>query len=90
MLAYAPRPERRRVSPTALALIIGAHAVAIVAVMSAKMAVTPHGDPPTVVTLIEETKPKPPEPQPQTPHPARGHRSKKPSALFQTSCSVKR
>ena len=70
MLAYAPRPERRRVSPTALALIIGAHAVAIVAVMSAKMAVTPHGDPPTVVTLIEETKPKPPEPQPQTPHPA--------------------
>jgi len=70
MLAYAPRRERRRVSPTALSLIVGAHVIAIAAVMSARMTVTPHGDPPTVVTLIEEPRPKPPKPQPSTQHPA--------------------
>jgi periplasmic protein TonB len=60
MLAYAPRPERRRLQPSALALIVGAHAVAIVAIMSAKMDVIRHRDPPIVV----ETIPLPPEPKP--------------------------
>ena len=32
MLAYAPRPQRRRLNPPALALIIGIHALAIVAI----------------------------------------------------------
>jgi protein TonB len=60
MLAYAPRPERRRLQPSALALIVGAHAVAILAVMSAKMEVEGRSEPPIVVTTI----PMPPEPQP--------------------------
>ncbi|MCL6683867.1 energy transducer TonB [Sphingomonas alba] len=65
MLAYAPRPERRRISPTALALIIGAHAVAIVAVMSAKMEIERHREPPIFV----ESLPNPPVPEPPKPHP---------------------
>lgn len=61
MLAYAPRPERRRLNPSALALIVGAHAMAILAVMSARMDLTPPWKPGrTEVTLI----PIPPEPQP--------------------------
>ena len=60
MLAYAPRPERRRLNPPALALIVGAHALAIVAVMSAKMDLTkPWIAPRTDVTFV----PLPPEPQ---------------------------
>ena len=61
MLAYAPRPERRRLHPTTLALIVGAHAVAILAVMSAKMDLATPWDPgKTEVTFV----PLPPEPQP--------------------------
>ena len=62
MLAYAPRPERRRLNPSALALILGAHAIAIVAVMSAKMDLASPWQPSrTDVTFV----PLPPEPQPE-------------------------
>jgi protein TonB len=68
MLAYAPRPEGRRFSPAALALILGAHAVAIAAVMSARIDVVRQHLPPTIVDLIPEPeKPKPPEPRAETP-----------------------
>ena len=71
MLAYAPRPERRRFSPAALALIIGAHAVAIVAVMTAKMDVIRRAMPPTVIELIPNPPPEPQPPEPkQAPNPA--------------------
>ena len=69
MLAYAPRPERRRLQPSALALIVGAHAVAILAVMSAKMEVDRDRQPPTIVTTI----PLPPEPQPVETEPKAEH-----------------
>ena len=62
MLAYAPRPERRRLNPPALALIVGAHAIAIVAVMSAKMNLPLAWKPQrTDVVFV----PLPPEPQPE-------------------------
>ena len=71
MLAYAPRPERRRFSPAALSLIVGAHALGIIAVMSAKIDVIRKHIDPTIVELIPETtKPKPPEPETQPPHPS--------------------
>jgi protein TonB len=60
MLAYAPRPERRRLQPSALAIILGVHAAAILAIMSARMDVIPKREPPIVV----ETIPLPPEPKP--------------------------
>ena len=64
MLAYAPRAERRRLNPPALALIIGAHAAALVAVMSARMNLPEkHRDPPLVIDSIEV----PPEPAPPAP-----------------------
>ena len=65
MLAYAPRPERRRLNPSALALILGAHAIAIGAVMSARMDVTRNHVPPTIVDFL----PVPPEPQPEPAEP---------------------
>ena len=69
MLAYAPRPDRRRFSPAALTLIVGAHAVAIVALMSAKMDVIRHGIPPTIIELIpNQPPPEPPRPQPRAPN----------------------
>lgn len=75
MLAYAPRPERRRLNPPALALIVGAHAVAIVAIMSAKMDLTSAWKPPrTDVTFI----PLPPEPKPDPVEPVRGQPSNRP------------
>ena len=67
MLAYAPRPERRRLNPAALALIVGAHAVAIAAVMSARMDVIRHKDPPTIIELIRNPlPPEPPKDEPQS------------------------
>ena len=71
MLAYAPRPERRRLHPTALALIIGAHAAAIVAVLAARMEVADQREPPIVIDTIplppvEKAKPE----TPSTPNPA--------------------
>jgi len=75
MLAYAPRPERRRLNPPALALIAGAHAVAIVAVMSAKMDLAPPWKPErTQVTFI----PIPPQPQPEPQPLARSQPSNRP------------
>lgn len=71
MLAYAPRPERRRLQPSALALIVGAHVVAILAVMSAKMEAVPDREKPIVVTTIPiPPEPQPQDPPPQTPNPA--------------------
>jgi protein TonB len=75
MLAYAPRRQRRRLNPPALALILGVHAVAIAAIMSARMEVEPrHREPPTKIDMIklppppEKAKPQPNAPQ--TPNPA--------------------
>ncbi len=75
MLAYAPRPERRRLNPPALALIVGIHAVAIAAVMSARMDFVPRDrQPPTKVELIrlppEPEKARPQPKAPQSPSPA--------------------
>jgi protein TonB len=71
MLAYAPRRERRRFSPAALALILGAHAVAIVAVINARMDVIRRELPPTIIDFIpiDPPAPEPPKPQQQQ-HPA--------------------
>lgn len=60
MLAYAPRPQRQRLNPAALALILAVHAAGIAAVMSVKMRYDRHKDPPTVVETIR----LPPVPQP--------------------------
>ena len=61
--------DQRR-HPNALIFIVGAHAVAIAAVMMAKMDVIPVLDPvTTTVELIEEQqppKPEPPKPTPET------------------------
>ena len=66
MLAYAPRPERRRISPATLALIIGAHAAAIAAVMSARLEIQRLREPPIIVDTIPIPKPpEPPKPQPE-------------------------
>ena len=75
MLAYAPRPERRRLNPPALALIVGIHAVAIAAILSARMDVVPRDRvPPTKVELIklppEPEKARPQPKAPQNPSPA--------------------
>src|SRR3990170_3526251 len=75
MLAYAPRRQRRRLNPPALALIIGLHALALAAIMSARRDVEPtHRQPPTKVELIklppEPEKAKPQPKAPQTPSPA--------------------
>ena len=67
MLAYAPRPDRQRLSPMALTLIIAGHVAAIGAVMSAKMVIERHVDPPIFVKDIPNPKPPPPvDPLPQT------------------------
>jgi protein TonB len=65
MLAYAPRRERRRLQPSALAIILGIHAAGILAIMSAKMDVMPKREPPIIVDSL----PLPPEPKPVEPEP---------------------
>ena len=76
MLAYAAhRGQRRNLSPATLSLIIGAHAVALGLLITAKMSVDA---PPSIVrTLVENIPlpqgpppPPPPEPMQQTPAPA--------------------
>ena len=63
MLAYAPRRERRRLQPSALVLIVGAHVAAILAVMSVKMEAVRHGDPPIhIINIRVPPKPTPPKP----------------------------
>ena len=60
MLAYAPQPDRQRLSPTALTLIIAGHIAAIGAVMSAKMATEHRVDRPIII--IPTHIPKVPDP----------------------------
>ena len=68
MLAYAPRPERRRFSPAALALIAGVHAIAILAVMSARMNLPDkEKEPPLIIDTIRVPPEPRPEPQPRDP-----------------------
>ena len=72
MLAYsAHRRPRRRLSPAALAVIVGGHALAITWLITAKMEVNPFV-PKTPITI--EAIPLPPEPtpkpEPQPQHPA--------------------
>jgi protein TonB len=75
MLAYAPRPDRRRFQPSALALIVGAHALAIVAVLTVRMDLPERWTPTrTEVTLI----PMPPEPAPDPAPPTDSHPSHRP------------
>ncbi|HVH38195.1 MAG TPA: energy transducer TonB [Sphingomicrobium sp.] len=69
MLAYAanaPRFADRRRSPKALMLIVGAHAVALAALMTAKMDIIPKDKDGIDVTFIDPIKP-PPEPTPPPP-----------------------
>ena len=67
MLAYAAQDPSapRNGSPKALALIVAAHALAIGAVMSARMEVGPDipFDPTTIFDVPIETPPPPPEPE---------------------------
>ena len=67
MLAYAPQPDRQRLSPTALTLIIAGHIVAIGAVMSAKTLIEHHVDPPIYVREIPNPKPPPPVDEKKSP-----------------------
>ncbi len=73
MLAYAPQPDRQRLSPTALTLIIAGHIAAIGAVMSAKMVIERQVDPPLIVRTIFTPKPPPVDPKP--PKPDQAHTS---------------
>ena len=68
MLAYAPQPDRQRLSPTALTLIIAGHIAAIGAVMSAKTLIEHEVDRPIIVENIPIDKPPPVDPQPKTPN----------------------
>lgn len=67
MLAYAPRPDRRPFHPSLLLLIAGGHALALLAVMSARMNLpdrwTPERTDVTLVPLPPEPAPPPPEPR---------------------------
>ena len=75
MLAYAPQPDRQRLSPTALTLIIAGHAAALALVITAKSAdvfKTPITR--TEVTFVEPPEVPPPEPQDQAvPQPSEPH-----------------
>ena len=63
MLAYAPRRETQRIRPATLLLIVAGHAAALAAVMSAKMVVERHRDPPIFVENIPiPTPPRPVDP----------------------------
>ena len=69
MLAYAPRPNRRRASPATLALIVAGHALAIGLLMTAKTDLsTPWDAGKTEVTFVP--LPKPPEPVLPEPQPS--------------------
>lgn len=71
MLAYAvnaPRFADRRKSPKALLLIVGAHAVALAVLMTAKMEFIPIKPDGIDVTFVDPIKP-PPDPTPQPPKP---------------------
>lgn len=66
MLAYAPRPDHKKLRPAALGLIVLGHAGLLALVMTAKAGFIPKNPfTPTVVTLVPEPKPPPPT-EPQT------------------------
>lgn len=65
MLAYAPRPDARKLRPATLGLIVLGHAALLAAVMSAKMVVERPVDPPIIIDSIEA--PEPPKPVPPEP-----------------------
>ena len=63
MLAYAPRPDAKRLRPATLGLIVLGHAGLLALLITARSGTVPH-DPydPTEVTLLPEQKPPPPPP----------------------------
>ena len=66
MLAYAPRPDHKKLRPATLGLIVLGHAGLLALVMTAKSGFIPKNPfAPTVVTLVPEPKPPPPT-EPQT------------------------
>ena len=67
MLAYAPRPDQKKLRPATLALIVLGHAGLLALVMTAKSGFVPTNPfTRTTITLIEKPKPPlPPPPQPQ-------------------------
>lgn len=67
MLAYAPRPDQKKLRPAALGLIILGHAGLLALVMTAKSGFVPHNPfkPITVILLDEPKPPLPPPPRPQ-------------------------
>jgi periplasmic protein TonB len=73
MLAYAanaPRRAERPSSPHAMLAIIAAHVALLAAVMSARMEIPRHREPPIIVEPIPVPKPPPPNPAPRpVPHP---------------------
>lgn len=79
MSVYAPTPgfaDQRR-HPRALVMIVGIHAVAVAAVMTAKMdlPVVPHGGPIQIDWIDPPKPPPPPDPTPQPPEPGTPTRS---------------
>ena len=61
MLAYAPRPDQKKLRPATLGLIVIGHAGLLALAMTAKSALVPDNPaPPIVVTLVPEPKPPPP------------------------------
>jgi len=85
MPVYAPTPgfAVRRPHPKTLILIVGIHAVALAAVITAKMDVPVRFIPdPTEITFIDPPKPPPPEPQPQPPKPRPNSRIDQPTAVI--------
>ena len=65
MLAYAPRPETRKLRPATLGLIVIGHAGMLALVMTARSGIVPqYPFTPTVVTLVPEPTP-PPKTEPQ-------------------------
>lgn len=66
MLGYAPRPDHKKLRPAALGLIVLGHAGLLALVMTAKSGIVPINPfAPTVVILIPQLKPPPPD-EPRT------------------------
>ncbi len=67
MLAYAPRPDQRKLRPATLGLIVLGHAGLLALVMTAKPGFVPVNPfkPTTIVLIDEPVPPPPPPPRPQ-------------------------
>ncbi|MEO8142394.1 MAG: energy transducer TonB [Sphingomicrobium sp.] len=67
MLAYAPRPDQKKLRPATLGLIILGHAGLLAVVMTAKSTIMPSPTSPPDIFFIPEATPPvdPPPPQPQ-------------------------